>query len=549
MKLSCKFVLAGIAIVFCVASGIAATEKRHAVVVEGDKCEWSFLPIEGTTRLPVEYMRTGENREVEEEVHLAPFWIASAPVTKRQFAEVMGKTLDEVLRSCFDETDDLDTPVDNITWVEAFDFCERFNVKYRNELPEGYLLQLPISIEWAHAVRILEKKEKFTSPVGCMLFNCTGRGGVLRTYSDRDMDLARQRNGTERDFAIDYVVLPPRVRHASVGFRPVLSPICGEDGKGGSLMVTRGTVLASNGFVDKAKRTLKLAMTKANLKVRERERAEGCRKWLAAEREYDYVDWSGLVDAACGFAKKRGYAARPFMYGWMEQARTPEASAFAQSYETNGIEGVWMRIRDLPTEVRILQHVGEVKKIFMRDGNELADVDYVISTNTFVQVLKCDFDGDGRRDMVVEKFGEVGSFGYWYDFMRQNQDGSYSKILSIQTVGLCAVPSTNRSACAFVNITKESNPVLSASLLLWRDGKMMANAANALPFYMLDADDDHIYTYAPFIGAGYGLGWRFLEGDGEWYRPLYWPWKRGTVQGYAEARLVEAEKRTGRMSR
>ena len=40
MKLSCKFVLAGIAIVFCVVSGIAATEKGHAVVVEGDKCEW-----------------------------------------------------------------------------------------------------------------------------------------------------------------------------------------------------------------------------------------------------------------------------------------------------------------------------------------------------------------------------------------------------------------------------------------------------------------------------------------------------------------------------
>lgn len=131
----------------------------------------------------------------------------------------------------------------------------------------------------------------------------------------------------ERDFAIDYVVLPPYVRHAGVGFRPVLSPICGEDDKGGSLMVTRGTIFADNGFMDKAERTLKLALAKANLKGRERERAEKCLEWLDSEREYDYVDWSGLVDAACCFAEKRGYAARPFMYGWMEQACIEEARA------------------------------------------------------------------------------------------------------------------------------------------------------------------------------------------------------------------------------
>ena len=108
----------------------------------------------------------------------------------------------------------------------------------------------------------------------------------------------------------------------------------------------------------------------------------------------------------------------------------------------------------------MLQHIGDVTAILIHNGKEFVDVDYIISTNTLVQVLKCDFDGDGRRDMVVEEFGAVGSGGYWYDFMRQHQDGSYSKILSVQTVGLCAVPSTNGCSCAFVNITKESNPFL-----------------------------------------------------------------------------------------
>ena len=542
MKSSCTFVLAGMATVFCAVAGIAAIEEGHAVVVKGDGCEWRFLLIDGTTMLPTEYMRTGEKREEEEEVRLAPFWIASAPITRRQFAEIMEKTLGEVPKSCFDKTDDPNAPVDSVTWVEAFEFCERFNAKHCRELPKGYLLQLPISIEWAHAVRTLEKKGKFDSPVGCMLFTRTGRGGFLRTYSDRDVNIAMRRTEMGRDYAIDYVEFPPHVRHASVGFRPILSPICGEDGKGGSLLVTRGTLLADNGFIDKAERTLKLALAKANLKGRERERAEECLEWLASKREYDYVDWSGLVDASCGFAERRGYAVRPFMYGWMEQARTPEEPAFAHEYEKNGIEGGWMRIHDLPTEARMLQHVGNATAILIHDNEEFVDVDYVISTNTLVQVLKCDFDGDGLRDMVVEEFGAVGSGGYWYNFLRKNQDGSYSNILSIQTVGLCAVPSTNGCSCAFVNITKESNPILSASLISWWDGEMLSYEANALPFCMQDAEEDSIYPHAPFIGAGYGLGWHIWQGQGKWYRPLYWPWKRGVVQGHAEATLEAAEK-------
>ena len=136
----------------------AIAHTDDVFVIKADGLEWRFLPIDGTSMLPTEYMCTGKNREVEEEVHLAPFWIASAPVTRRQFVEIMGKTLDEVPKSCFDETDDPDAPVDSVTWVEAFEFCERFNAKYCRELPKGYLLQLPISIEWAHAVRILEQQ-------------------------------------------------------------------------------------------------------------------------------------------------------------------------------------------------------------------------------------------------------------------------------------------------------------------------------------------------------------------------------------------------------
>lgn len=100
MKSSCKFVLAGMAAVFCAVAGIAAIEEGHAVVVKGDGCEWRFLLIDGTTMLPTEYVRTGEKREEEEEVRLAPFWIASAPITRRQFAEIMFRQNRRSQRAC-----------------------------------------------------------------------------------------------------------------------------------------------------------------------------------------------------------------------------------------------------------------------------------------------------------------------------------------------------------------------------------------------------------------------------------------------------------------
>ena len=100
MKSSCKFILAGMATVFCAVAGIAAIEEGHAVVVKGDGCEWRFLLIDGTTMLPTEYVRTGEKREEEEEVRLAPFWIASAPITRRQFAEIMFRQNRRSQRAC-----------------------------------------------------------------------------------------------------------------------------------------------------------------------------------------------------------------------------------------------------------------------------------------------------------------------------------------------------------------------------------------------------------------------------------------------------------------
>lgn len=96
-------------------------------------------------------------------------------------------------------------------------------------------------------------------------------------------------------------------------------------------------------------------------------------------------------------------------------------------------------------------------------------------------------------------------------------------------------PHKNGKGCGFIVIDKISNPVLSASLCVYKNGKLECEDVAGKPFYMLDAEEDRIYMMAPFIGAGYGIGWRILESRGIWFRPVYWPWRQGEVQGYREA--------------
>jgi hypothetical protein len=124
----------------------------------------------------------------------------------------------------------------------------------------------------------------------------------------------------------------------------------------------------------------------------------------------------------------------------------------------------------------------------------------------------------------------------------QQPDGVYTNIYEVQTVGLCAFPKKDGGSVAFLNVGKESNPVLHLSLLAFNGAEHKWHDVRSNSFYMLDVDQSHIYTAAPFIGAGYGLGWSHLQSRGAWYRPIYWPWKAGMVQGLDEARKEAANK-------
>lgn len=247
---------------------------------------------------------------------------------------------------------------------------------------------------------------------------------------------------------------------------------------------------------------------------------------------------------AAAFAERNGFVSSPYAEHWQRLGirESMEEAKVASSYAKAGIVGGWLKIGDLPHEIRADQPVGDVHSIMPYvDGPACEPVEIPITTNTPVQVLTCDFTGDGRKDIVVEQFNSVGAAGYWYKFYMRKSDGSYTNILELQTVGLCALPGKQGGACAFLDVGKESNPVLDVDLLTLKNGEPRREKVGPKAFCMLDAQEDRIYMAAPFIGAGYGLGWKLQEGRGIWYRPLFWPWKQGTVHGFEEV-LRKAEK-------
>ena len=534
-----KVAQASNAVAKCASDG-ARQNAAEAVEIKSKECVFKFVAIDGESELPLRHMHTGGDDRGTKKVRLPRYWIASAPISRRQFAEVMGT-------AAVPDKNAADAPIDNIDWLTAYDFCKRFNERYADQLPKGYLLQLPTTIEWAHAIRVLEKSAKVVNPVGCLLFTGEWCGGFLRAANDEEAARMRREGNSAFDAAVDYLCISMREKCEGFGMRPVLSPIVGGDGEGDARMVTRGIILTQHGRWGEAKRVLKLAIEKGDLDDEQMERAEDCLEYLDQEHAEDFEDWFGLVTLSAEFAARQGYATEPYAARWgRRRLWKMEDKDIAAAYEKVGIEGSFMRIGDLPAEARRLQHVGEKGDMTIFVGEALGSGSYSITSNTLVQVLKCDFNGDGKQDLVVEEFDAVGSYGYYYNFFLQTPSGSYTNILNLQTVGLCAIPSTNGTSCAFIHVAKVSNPVLSTSLITYQDGKMRFEEANERSFCLTDAKEDFIYSAAPFIGGGLGLGWSHLRAKGFWYRPLFWPWKPGTIQDwdrmYAEAkREVESE--------
>ena len=514
--------MAAVAVAIVVGNVYAETNSAGVVEIADGGLKWRFVPVEGTSQLPLEFMRTGENREKREPVTIDRYWIAEKMVTEGEFAAVMGRKVRNGRKA--------DQVLSDIEWSEGFDFCRRFNAKYRQKLPKGYMLSMPTMIDWAQAVEVLKGKVDLRSEAGPMIFTSSAYGGFLCASSISD---------GKRDLAVDLGCLTRHGKFHWIGLRPVLVPVAGSV-LGKKRIVISCQVLMRTGFYDEAAGLLKLALGEGNLDPEDAEWAKGALEYASGEHEHYLEDWEGLVLAATSFAEKRGFQTKPFADGWSDRMLegSEESAVIAAKYKEAGIVGEWRRIGDLPQDVRKGQvALGDKSYILIQsdDGKKTCPYEYNITESNLVQVLRCDFTGDGCEDMIVENYCSTGSGGYHYYFYEAKGDGAYKEVDEVQLVGLCVLPRKTGKGCGFLVICKIGNPVLSATLYVYKNGKLEHEDVAGKTFYMLDAEEDRIYMMAPFIGAGYGIGWRILEGRGIWFRPVYWPWKQGEVQGYKEA--------------
>ncbi|MGN0854377.1 MAG: hypothetical protein ACI4R9_02520 [Kiritimatiellia bacterium] len=521
-------------------AGFAQT--NDALVLKADGRECRFVAVEGTSRLPLDYMRTGDEADKTKlvSVTMPKFWIAEKNVTEGEFALLMGRKVRDGRNA--------EQPLADIEWEDALQYCEKFTSKHSANLPKNTFASMPMMLEWAHAVKVMDGKVDLTGTAGTFLFTMNQFAGVLVTSGTFE-----PQQKADFDLAVDFRILPKRASRSFIGLRMVL--VSWDGGRlvaGNNLVdnciVSRGAILTTYGLWEIAERHLKQTLTKGILSPDDKLRAEGMLEFIGREHQYDFEDWSGLVARAAAFAEQMGYAARPYSdsWQWLEYDGGMERPELASEYGKAGIVGKWMKIGDLPEPIKADQHIGKEGYILIyRDGeDESFNYSYVVADSNLVQVVKCDFTGDGKDDLVVEEFLVVGSGGYCYYFYEATEDGGFRKIGdgdSVQLVGLCAIPRKDGKGCGFIVINKESNPVLSASILSVKDGEFVWNPVAGKPVYMLDAKADEIYTPAPFIGAGFGLGFRHLESQGKWYRPVFWPWKQGEVQGFEQARKAQRE--------
>lgn len=501
-----------------------ALADKELTVRDGEK-EWRFVAVDGESRVNLAQMTgKGEDSGGEADVLSMPrFWIAKAPVTEGDFAALMGREVREG-RS-------VGQAVSDIEWEEALAFCDKFTERYKAQLPKHVFASMPSMLEWAHAVKVLDYPDWLDADVGTFIFTRNQNGGFL---------CAPGRNlGFGYDLAHFLITVPKRATREYAGLRLVLVDITdGVTKLNGEpfddAMVTRGAVLTESGLLRQAKAMLERVLTEGRPSAEERERAERALAFASEEHDCGFDDWYGLVTLAARGAEEKGFEPFPFVEQWRKLAPgvTMEDPDVARAYEEKGILGEWVAIGDLPEEARDEQSVGETHDLLMLTDDDVEVHEFEITPELLVQVLRCDFTGDGTEDLVVESFGSVGTAGYWYDFFEGRPDGSHVLLESLQTVGLCAIPRAGGGACGFITLSKVENPVLSANILTFREGKAVYERAIGQPIAMIDVFPDMIYAPAPFIGPGGGLGWKMLEGKGFWYRPLFWPWEQGEVQGW-----------------
>ena len=99
-----------------------------------------FLTIKGAGEIG------RNNDEILHEVIISkPFKIGRYPLTQMLFRAIKG--FNPSAFKCDDN------PVENVSWIEAKDFCEILNREFTDKIPKGYKFDLPTEAQWEYACR------------------------------------------------------------------------------------------------------------------------------------------------------------------------------------------------------------------------------------------------------------------------------------------------------------------------------------------------------------------------------------------------------------
>ena len=119
-------------------------EAAEVIVIVPGEVSWKMVKVEaGSFTMSA---RDGEN-ETDEAAHQATltkdFYLAQTEVTQAQWKAVMGTNPSDF------KGDDL--PVEQVSWNDAMEFCEKLNSS--GKAPKGWKFTLPTETQWEYAAR------------------------------------------------------------------------------------------------------------------------------------------------------------------------------------------------------------------------------------------------------------------------------------------------------------------------------------------------------------------------------------------------------------
>lgn len=117
------------------------------------------------------------------------FWLGKFEVTQREYLAVTG-----VNPAHFHFLDELDAPVERVSWLQAKAYCDSLNTQERaaGRLPEGYEYRLPTEAQWEYACRAgTSGATAFGGSLSSSQANFDGtrpyNGGELGPYRERTL--------------------------------------------------------------------------------------------------------------------------------------------------------------------------------------------------------------------------------------------------------------------------------------------------------------------------------------------------------------------------